>query len=102
MNADQFVELKTTEIPAQYVLYQNFPNPFNPATSIRFGLPKATHVKLEVYNIQGQRMAIALDDFLDSGYHVINFEAINFASGIYLYKIETGEFVEVKKMLLIK
>ncbi|RMI03693.1 MAG: T9SS C-terminal target domain-containing protein, partial [Calditrichaeota bacterium] len=90
-------------IPDRYVLLQNYPNPFNPVTRIRFGLPKPSRVTLEVYNILGQRVATLIDGKqLSAGYHLAQFDGSAFASGVYLYRIQAGRFVQVRKMLLMK
>ena len=90
------------QIPNKYVLMQNYPNPFNPVTHIRFGLPKASLVRMELYNILGQRVTLLVDARKPAGYHVIDFNGNQLASGIYLYRIQAGEYVDVKKMVLIK
>jgi hypothetical protein len=89
-------------LPRKFVLNQNYPNPFNPLTHIHFGLPKSSDVKIEVYNILGQKVATLLDTKKPAGYHTIDFDASNFASGIYLYRIQAGNFVKIKKMVLMK
>jgi hypothetical protein len=90
------------QIPEEYVLMQNYPNPFNPVTNIRFGLPVASEVIIEVYNILGQRVVKLLDERKPAGYHVIQFDAREFGSGMYLYRIQADNFNEVKKMLLVR
>ena len=89
-------------IPARYSLEQNYPNPFNPTTKIRIGLPNAGKVKLEVFNVLGQKVATVFDEYKTAGYHIINFDASNFASGIYFYRIESKKFIKVRKMILMK
>ena len=89
-------------IPKKFVLFQNYPNPFNPVTHIRFGLPKISDVKIELYNILGQWVVTLLEERKPAGYHVINFDASQFATGVYIYRIEADKFVKSKKMLLIK
>ncbi len=89
-------------IPENYVLMQNFPNPFNPVTYIRYGLPRASAVRIELYNILGQRVATLLDTRKPAGYHLLRFDARNYASGVYFYRIEAGDFQAVKKMLIMK
>jgi hypothetical protein len=89
-------------IPEKFSLAQNYPNPFNPVTHIRFGLPKASRVKITVYNIIGQQKAVLVNERKEAGYHTIEFAPGNLASGLYLYRIEAGEFREVKKMLFLK
>jgi len=90
------------QIPKEYVLLQNYPNPFNPVTHIRFGLPKASDVILEIYNVLGQRLITLVDTHKPAGYHEVILDATQLASGIYLYKIQSGEFNRVKKMILMK
>jgi len=90
------------QIPTDYVLYQNYPNPFNPMTTIKFGLPRASNVKIEVYNILGQRVAVLLDGYKPAGYHSVKFDASNFGSGLYIYRIQADHFSKVMKMLFVK
>lgn len=89
-------------LPIEYKLYQNYPNPFNPKTTINYQLPKREFVKLEVFNILGERELELVNSFKDAGRYNITFDASSFSSGIYLYKIKIGAFSDVKKMLLIK
>jgi len=96
------IEPLTTEIPTQYVLNQNFPNPFNPVTRIRFGLPKAGNVTIEIYNILGQKVETILNEFKPAGYHIISYDGSRLSSGIYFYRIQMNEFDQIKKMMLIK
>ncbi|AFN75857.1 5'-nucleotidase domain-containing protein [Melioribacter roseus P3M-2] len=90
------------EIPNGYALEQNFPNPFNPTTSIRFTLAKPEVVKLTVYNILGQKVATLVNGPMTAGQHLVHFNASNLASGIYFYGIEAGNFKTFKKMILLK
>jgi predicted outer membrane repeat protein len=90
------------QIPNKYFLYQNYPNPFNPITHIQFGLPKISDVKIEVFNILGQRVSTLIDTRLNAGYQFVDFDASQLASGIYLYRIQAGDFVNVKKMVLMR
>jgi hypothetical protein len=92
----------TGKIPKTYVLFQNYPNPFNPVTHIRYGLPKAGNVKIELYNILGQRVETLLDTHKPAGYHLIDYDGSKLATGLYFYRIEADKFQKVKKMLLIK
>ena len=89
-------------VPITYELEQNYPNPFNPATTIQFQLPKSGHVKLSVYDVTGRLVATLIDEKMEIGRYSVSFDAQHVASGIYFYKIETAEFNDVKKMLLIK
>jgi hypothetical protein len=91
-----------SEIPKVYSLAQNYPNPFNPTTKIDFALPKPGLVKLVVYDLLGAEVATLVDENLQAGYHNVSFNAGNFASGVYFYKITAGDFTNVKKMLLVK
>jgi len=98
--------------PAEYRLEQNYPNPFNPTTTIEFELPAESKVVLKIYNILGEEVATLLDNItMDEGSQSVEFNAINFASGVYFYRLETsgigenGEiqhFTFVKKMILLK
>lgn len=89
-------------IPTEFVLLQNYPNPFNPTTSIQFGLPKESKVRLSVYSLLGEKVAELANGNFGPGYHKVNFDASKLNSGMYIYKIETNDFVSVKKMLLVK
>ncbi len=89
-------------IPKEYILYQNYPNPFNPNTTIKYGLPKASKVKLEIYNLLGQKIVTLVDDNQIAGYYEAKFQLNHIASGIYFYRIEAEEFQKVKKMILMK
>lgn len=88
--------------PIGYRLFQNYPNPFNPSTNISFTLPVDSKVRIAVYNLLGEEVAeLANSDFI-SGNHIINFDATEYTSGVYFYRLKTNEFVETKKMILIK
>ncbi len=91
-----------TEIPSSYYLEQNYPNPFNPVTSINFGLPKSENVKLAVYNELGMEVGVLFNGTKEAGLHSVSFNAENYCSGIYFYKLTAGEFTETKKMSIIK
>ncbi len=96
------IEPISNELPSSFYLYQNYPNPFNPATNIRFDLAKSGHVKLVVYDITGKEVARLADGVYNAGKYEADFNASNFSSGVYFYKIETPDFVGIKKMILIK
>lgn len=81
---------------------QNYPNPFNPTTTIEFALPHNSNVKLVVYDILGRSVANLVNGSLTAGYHKVNFNAANLSSGVYFYRIEAGDFVSVKKLMLLK
>ena len=90
------------EIPSTLELDQNYPNPFNPTTNIRFGLPSSGLVNLTVYNMLGQKVAELVNDNKAAGWHTIAFDASKLSSGIYFYKIQSGNYVKTNKMLLVK
>jgi len=94
-----FVEVT---IPVEFELSQNYPNPFNPSTIIKFAIPEATMVTLTVFNALGEEVALLVDRFMESGIHEVNFEAVGLNSGMYFYRIQAGEFTQVKKMTLLK
>jgi hypothetical protein len=89
-------------LPEGFALQQNYPNPFNPSTRIDFSLGKATNVKLTVYNILGQKVSTLVDNRMDAGLHTVTFDGKILASGVYFYRLEAGNFVSSKKMLLLK
>ena len=88
--------------PTEFSLQQNFPNPFNPSTTIEFALPKESDVNLSIYNVIGERIVELISKEMKAGYHQVEFDASQFASGVYLYRIKAGSFVELKKMVLMK
>ncbi|GEM_PF-3982766 len=97
------LKVESAETPKQFALYQNFPNPFNPATTIGFDLPVASTVTLKVYNIIGQEVATVLNGAaLDAGHQTFGFDATRLASGMYFYRLQAGTFSSVKKMVLVK
>ncbi|MHB8851857.1 MAG: T9SS type A sorting domain-containing protein [Ignavibacteriaceae bacterium] len=95
-------------MPTSFTLYQNYPNPFNPSTVIRFALPFDSKVKLDIYNILGQRIAELINNVENAGYHEVVWNAANLASGVYIYRIEAASnsgrniYSDVKKMIMIK
>jgi len=90
------------ELPVEYQLHQNYPNPFNPTTVISFSLPQASNVTLKVYNALGQEVATLVNEFKAAQTHTVEFNASNLASGVYIYKLEAGNFSVSKKMILMK
>jgi hypothetical protein len=89
-------------LPNDFRLEQNHPNPFNPATEVQFYLPEGSHARLEVYNIFGQRVTVLADGYCPAGWHTFTWNAGKVASGVYMYRLTAGDFVESKKMILIK
>jgi hypothetical protein len=90
------------EIPTRFALEQNYPNPFNPSTTIRYALPSDSYVKLEVYNILGQRVGVLVDGMQDAGYYSVVFDAASLSTGTYIYRIEAGGMVEVRRLTVLK
>lgn len=90
------------ETPVKYYLSQNFPNPFNPVTKVNYGVLKASNVKITVFDMLGREIASLVNEYQTAGNYFATFDATKYSSGIYYYKIEAGDFVEVKKMSLIK
>ena len=96
------VTSRESKLPNVYQLDQNFPNPFNPATTIRFSLAKPGNVKLNIYNLNGQLLQSFLNKKLAAGNHQFSFDGKGLASGIYFYRLQAGEFVAVRKMMVAK
>jgi hypothetical protein len=90
------------EVPTVFKLYNNYPNPFNPSTMIKYDVPQNTFVKLSVYDILGQLVTNLVNQDMTAGRYEIVWDAKNYASGTYIYKFETSNFTDVKKMILIK
>jgi hypothetical protein len=96
------INVPETEMPQAYALDQNFPNPFNPTTQIRFSLPHASKVELTVYNLSNQEVARLVNGTLNAGVHQVAWDASQFASGLYFYKLTADNFVQTRKMVLVK
>jgi hypothetical protein len=92
----------TENIPSEYNLFQNYPNPFNPTTKIEFGLPEDAQVQLIIYNILSEKVKTLIHKEMRAGYYSHEFNASFYASGIYIYRLIANDFVDVKKMLLVK
>ncbi len=90
------------KLPLSFKLSQNYPNPFNPITKIAYALPKSGLVTLRVYDILGKEVATLVNEVKNAGNYSVDFNASNFTSGVYFYKIETNGFSDIKKMMLIK
>jgi hypothetical protein len=88
--------------PTAYKLYENYPNPFNPSTTIKYDLKEANHVTLTVYNMLGQKVATLVDKQQQSGQHQVRFDATGMSSGIYFYRINAGDYSATHKMTLVK
>jgi hypothetical protein len=90
------------EIPKEFKLYHNYPNPFNPATMIKFDVPKPSEVSLVLYNTIGQELLTLVNSHFAPGSYIVEWNAANFPSGVYFYRITAGSFTDIKKMVLIK
>jgi hypothetical protein len=98
----QNIKSKKKTLVSSYRLSQNYPNPFNPTTDIEFSIPKSEFVTLKVYNILGEEVITLISEKLTIGKYKYEWDASNLSSGIYFYRIQAGDFVETKKMILIK
>lgn len=96
------ISQNSNEIPKEFKLYNNYPNPFNPSTTIKFDLPKGTDVKIAVYNLIGQEVTTLVNMHMPAGAYSISWDATNFASSVYFYRINAGTFTDIKKMVLVK
>ncbi len=95
------------QLPQKFELFQNYPNPFNPSTTIRYALPTATYVVLEIYNLLGQEVRTLVSASMPAGYHDVNWDGKDRSgnlvpSGVYIYRIRTKEFSTANKMILVK
>lgn len=98
------IEIKniSTEIPSEFLLKQNYPNPFNPSTNIKFDLPKSSSVNLVIFDALGREVATLVNEKLQPGTYEVDWDGSDYPSGVYFYKLNTGEFSDTKKMLMIK
>ena len=96
------VEEPVSQLPEKFTLEQNFPNPFNPTTTIEYGLPVTAHVRLEIYDITGRLVSRLVNRQQSAGRHNVTFDASSLSSGLYLYRIEAGNFVQTRKLTLLK
>jgi len=88
--------------PTEYKLEQNFPNPFNPATVIRYQLPAKTLATLKIFDVLGKEVAVLVNEENEAGFHQVEFNGSGLASGVYLYILQAGSFVQTKKFILLK
>ena len=95
-------ENQSETLPSEFDIYQNYPNPFNPATVIKYQVSNTAHVSIKVYDLIGREVAVLIDGVKQPGTYEVNFDGKNLASGIYFYKMITGDFTSVKKMNLLK
>ena len=102
VRVDALTDVARDEVPAAYSLSQAYPNPFNPSTRIRFALPESGQVRLLVYNQLGQVVKELVNGQRSAGYHEVTFDTAGLPSGVYMYRMESGQFVDVKKAVLVR
>lgn len=95
-------DVASNGLPDKFALSQNYPNPFNPTTQISFDLPAAAKVTLDVFNVLGQKVSTLVNENLDAGTHVVEFDGASYASGVYFYHISADNFSQTKKMVMLK
>ena len=100
-------DILKSHIPSEYDLKQNYPNPFNPETQINYNIPEDGYVHLTIYNINGQKIKILVSDFQKAGYYSVSWNGRDdlgqgFTSGVYIYQIISGDFVETKKLIFVR
>lgn len=96
------VENEPSKLPACFSLDQNYPNPFNPTTTLNYSIPKEGSVKLSVYDVTGSKVATVVDEYKPTGNYSVRFNGTNLPSGVYLYRLESGNFTDAKKFILMK
>jgi len=102
VNPSSVGERGASTLPSRFSIDQNYPNPFNPITEIQYALPRDCWVRLEVYNILGQKVAKLIDERQEAGYKAVRWDAMAVASGIYIYRIQAGDFAQTRRMILLK
>jgi hypothetical protein len=88
--------------PADFVLYPNYPNPFNPSTTIKYSIPARSNISLKVYDLLGREVAVLVNEMKEKGIHSVDFSAHNMSSGVYIYKLSAGKYTSSKKLLVLK
>jgi hypothetical protein len=102
INTSTEVEIKDAA-PEEFALFQNYPNPFNPETEIKFSVESTAKTRLDVFNLLGQNVATLFDDVAEAGsYYKVHVDGSSLASGVYLYRLQSGNKSESKKLLLLK
>jgi hypothetical protein len=102
MRVEVFTDIKNESLPTGFSLGPNYPNPFNPSTTIRYGLPNKSRVTLTVLNTLGQQVTSLVNREVDAGYHEVKFDGHGLSSGVYFYRILAGDFVQTRKFVLLK
>ena len=97
------VPVEPASLPVHsYLLSQNYPNPFNPSTTIKYELPRASQVTLTVYDVLGRQVSALVNERMDAGVHEVRFDGASLASGVYFYRLQAGDFVQAKKLVILK
>ena len=96
------VESIDEEVPKEYVLYHNYPNPFNPSTTIAYALKDAQRVKITIHDLQGRHIATLVDAHQPPGRHEVIFRTNDLSSGVYFYRMEAGTYLKTKELILLK
>jgi len=96
------VEEEQELLPTEFKLEQNFPNPFNPTTTIKYAVPQKSNVLIKIYNIAGEEVSLLVNEEKDQGWYSIRFNSTSLASGIYIYRMQAGNYISTRKMMLIK
>jgi hypothetical protein len=96
------IKQETTIIPNKFILYNNYPNPFNPTTNISYSLPQTSFVTLKVFDLTGREVSTLVNEQKSAGKYEVEFNGGNLSSGIYFYRISSGNFSQTKKLVLIK
>lgn len=107
MTPVEWEEVDHAQLPKEFDLRQNYPNPFNPNTVIEYALPKSAHVTIEIYNLLGQKVNVLVDENQKVGFYRVDWDGKDkkgeeLGSGIYFYRIQAGDFVKCKKMIMLK
>jgi len=102
VNSTSDVETIGETIPNDFILMQNYPNPFNPATTISFSIPAPSYVSLRVFNLLGKEVAQIISEEMPAGRHSKQWNAADLTSGVYFYRLQSGDFVETKRLMMLK
>ncbi|MFQ5641433.1 MAG: T9SS type A sorting domain-containing protein [bacterium] len=94
--------IETVVIPQEFRLEQNYPNPFNPTTIIQFAIPRPAEVRLKLYDVRGRQVATLVEEEFEAGVYKVTFDATGLASGVYFYRIRARDFVQTRKLILVK
>ncbi|NNG26515.1 MAG: T9SS type A sorting domain-containing protein [Ignavibacteriaceae bacterium] len=97
-----YIDRTQTDVPTNFNIKQNYPNPFNPNTTIKYQIPELNFVTLKVYDVLGNEIATLVNEEISIGIYEITFDASNLPSGIYFYRLQAGDFIQTKKMILMK